>query len=83
MVISGHTWTAVYGKGIARGKQQNGKRIEPRIAKAVGAKLLGVIAAVLEEFVCIIHWRFLSILAHLDPRHIQAWLVFLSILYHA
>jgi hypothetical protein len=42
MVISGHAWRAVYGKGIGQGKQQNGKRIEPRLAKAVGAKLLGI-----------------------------------------
>lgn len=48
-VIYGHTWQAVYGKGISKSKQKNGKRMSPRTAKAVGAKLCGIKLAVLDE----------------------------------
>jgi hypothetical protein len=47
-VINGHTWQAVYGKGIAKRKKQN-IQMASRTAKAVGAKLLGIKLAVLDE----------------------------------
>jgi PIF1-like helicase len=48
-VINGHTWQAVYGKGITRRKKQNSHNMASRTAKAVGAKLLGIKLAVLDE----------------------------------
>jgi PIF1-like helicase len=48
-VIDGHTWQAVYGKGILQSTQKNGKKMAPRTAKAVGARLLGIKLAVLDE----------------------------------
>jgi hypothetical protein len=47
-VINGHTWQAVYGKGITRRKKQNSHNMASRTAKAVGAKLLGIKLAVLD-----------------------------------
>jgi DNA replication protein DnaC len=73
-VIDGHTWQAVYGKGIAKSKQQNGKRMAPRTAKAVGAKILGIKLAVLDEISMIN----LETLYEISERQKQAMLAYVE-----
>jgi 23S rRNA pseudoU1915 N3-methylase RlmH len=73
-VIDGHTWQAVYGKGISKGKQKNGNRMGLRTAKQVGAKLLGIKLAVLDEISMIN----LATLYEISERQKQAMLAYVE-----
>lgn len=66
-----HMASSVYGKGIAEGKQQTGKRMEPRIAKLLVSR-----KAVLDEI--LVSMINLETLYEISERQKQAMLVYVD-----